>query len=162
MLIILEGPDGGGKTTLAEFLSEHLGLKHIRSEGPQKYPGEIDHRIKRYLDMDTNRLIFDRHPCVSQLAYRMVHDQDVPDAALINRFYEQDPLFIYCRPLPNAIHTASGAWDTAEYLAAVDANYSKLMEWYDLWAARHASIIYRIGDNMHAIAQMALIRRNTL
>lgn len=150
MIIVLEGPDGGGKTTLASHLVRELNLTRIPSEGPARGPGEIDERIRRYHQLD-GRLLFDRHPCVSQLAYRVVHDQPPPDAKLIEQFYAMKPVFIYCRPPNKSNHQASGEWDTPEYLASIDKNFGALLEWYDLWAVRHAKYIYRIGDDISAL-----------
>lgn len=150
MIIVLEGPDGGGKTTLAKELVNRLRVQYMPSEGPARGPGEIDNRIRRYLDL-RGHFLFDRHPCVSQLAYRVVHDQPPPDPELIEKFYALKPIFIYCRPSSMGNHQASGEWDTPEYLAAIDKNFGALLEWYDMWAVRHANHIYRIGDNVNAL-----------
>lgn len=147
MMIVLEGPDGGGKSTLAQTLLRELGLTYVPSEGPARAEGEIDRRIERYFLMKGD-LLFDRHPCISQLAYRVVHDQPAPQGFLIDKFYKLKPILIYCRPHSSSNHQASGEWDTPEYLAAVDKNFGALMEWYDQWAVRRARYIYRIGDSI--------------
>lgn len=156
-MIVLEGPDGGGKSTLAETLCDLLGYEHLRSEGPEKYPGEIDERIGRYHTKYGHRkdVLFDRHPCVSQIAYSLVHKQTKPNSQLVSKFYDLKPLLIYCRPDPSRVtHTADGEWDTPEYLANVDKNYSKLLEWYDRWAVWNAHYIYRIGDSVRPIEDL--------
>lgn len=156
-MIVLEGPDGGGKSTLAQRLSENLEMKIVPSEGPEKYDGEIDERIMRYHMEYAGRhnILFDRHPCVSQMAYSLVHQQSKPNEQLVNRFYQSRPLLIYCRPDPsNVRHEATGEWDTKEYLAKVDKNYGKLMQWYDVWASWHANYIYRIGDPMSPLERL--------
>lgn len=149
MSIILEGPDGGGKTTLGLYLAEKLDMIHKPSEGPEKYPGEINERIKRYAVIDDTRFIYDRHPCISQVAYAVnVHAQTTPDDDLLAEFYARtDQLIIYCRPnMAEVVHTADREWDTAEYTASINKNYTGLMRWYDEWAVRRAHIIYRVGD----------------
>lgn len=156
-MIILEGPDGGGKSTLAELLCETLGYAHLRSEGPEKYPGEINKRIERYFSDYGNKgdVIFDRHPCVSQIAYGIVHDQPQPSNHLVSRFYRHKPLLIYCRPDPaNVRHTASGEWDTPEFQRGIQDNYTRLMKWYDNWAIWNANHIYRIGDSIKPIEEL--------
>lgn len=156
-MVVLEGPDGGGKTTLAEVLSKSLKLEHIRSEGPEKYPGEIDERIQRYHRGygGDKRALFDRHPCVSQLAYGLVHNQSQPRNELVQQFYDMEPLLIYCRPGPVKVqHTASGEWDTPEYLAKVDSKMKELTKWYDNWALWNANYIYRIGDSVRPIEDL--------
>lgn len=158
-MIVLEGPDGGGKSTLAEYLTSTLKYEHLRSEGPEKYPGEINFRIERYFQDYHGRsdVVFDRHPCVSQIAYGIVHDQPQPSPHLVTRFYRRKPLIIYCRPDPaNVTHTASGDWDTPEFQKGITENYAKLMGWYDKWAVWNANHIYRIGDSMRAISEMII------
>lgn len=148
-MIVLEGPDGGGKSTLAKDLNGSFNYPVVSSEGPEKYDGEIDERIRRYADLyrHNKRVIFDRHPCVSQMAYALMNSQSTPAASLISAFYLNQPLLIYCRPNPGSKrHTVSGEYDTPEYLKRVDDNYDQLMKWYDEWALHHAHYIYRVGD----------------
>lgn len=64
MIIILEGPDGGGKTTLANTLSKHSGwpIKHFSYPKTQE---EVDNMFSMYLDMlnslePTENVILDR------------------------------------------------------------------------------------------------------
>jgi hypothetical protein len=156
-MVVLEGPDGGGKTTLAELLCKTLGYEHVRSEGPEKQPGEIDERIERYFYEYGVRqnVLFDRHPCVSQLAYSLIHAQTAPNDRLIRRFYADRPLIIYCRPDPEKVtHTSTGAWDTPDYMKKVDESYSLLLEWYDAWAVGKAHYIYRIGEPVKPIEDL--------
>ena len=156
-MVVLEGPDGGGKSTLAELLAQTLGMEHIRSEGPEKYPGEINERIVRYNREYGGRhhVLFDRHPCVSQLAYSLIHEQSTPNAELIEQFYKTRPLLIYCRPDPvKSSHVATGEWDTPDYLAKVDKGMKKLLEWYDRWAIWNAHYIYRVGDPVRPIEDL--------
>jgi len=156
--VVFEGPDGGGKSTLINHVQQTLKARVVRSEGPEKYPGEINDRISRYLQLNAAMLdcgmdvLYDRHPCVSQIAYGLVHQQSAPDSRLVTELYNQKPLFIYCRPDPaGGNHTATGEWDTAEYLAKVNENFGKLMAFYDKWALFHAHMIYRIGDSMDGV-----------
>jgi hypothetical protein len=153
MLIILEGPDGGGKTTLVKELIRLLpNYNYVNSGGPEKYPGEINERCARYAQYIGN-YIFDRHPCVSQVAYRLIHEQTMPDARWIEEFYNSGVFIIYCRPPTiDVTHTATGEWDTPDYIAAINAKYPALLEWYDNWAVRRANHIYRIGDDVIDLA----------
>lgn len=156
-MVVLEGPDGGGKSTLAEFICNALQYDHMRSEGPEQYHGEINDRILRYERDYHHRknVIFDRHPCVSQVAYGLVHSQRPPMPQLVSRFYDRKPLLIYCRPDPAKVtHTASNAWDTPEYMKSIDEKFEKLMDWYDRWAVWNAQHIYRIGDSYAPIIEL--------
>lgn len=49
-MIILEGPDGGGKTTLGKHLSEQSGMELFHSGGPIHTPEECTERIWTQLD----------------------------------------------------------------------------------------------------------------
>ena len=63
MLIILEGPDGAGKTTLANALSEKLGGVEIRHCGPLTQP-PLDEYVRDLYDYyvrGTGDIIYDRH-----------------------------------------------------------------------------------------------------
>lgn len=158
-MVVFEGPDGGGKSTLIQTLTrEHL-FRHpwiVSSEGPEKWPGEINDRIARYFQTYSKDelTLYDRHPCVSQLAYTRVHNQSPPDPILIEQFYQAVSYIIYCRPVGAFTHTAVGEWDTPEYLEKVDNNYAALLSYYDQWALRSANFIYRIGDPIEPIAHM--------
>jgi len=159
-VIIFEGPDGGGKSTLINRVAKMLtNRKVITSEGPEKHKGEINERIRRYHGMyyeaENENWVFDRHPCVSQGIYGLIHDQDPPLPVLVDELYRMNPIFIYCRPISEKPdHTATAEWDTPEYLANVDANYGKLLAEYDRWAVERANIIYRIGDDMTVIGDL--------
>lgn len=154
MYIVLEGTDNSGKSTLADQLSLSLnGIRVQRSEGPEKYPGEINERVRRYLDMPAP-LLFDRHPCVSNQIYRQIKDGYTSvDQELLDRFYASKPFFIFCRVPPErglGGHELKDH-DTPEHMAAVETHLGKLVELYDAWGVQYARVIYRIGDALNPI-----------
>lgn len=64
MLIILEGPDGAGKTTLAERLSNEIhGIVDVRHCGqPERGPiDEYIYPLMQYLPGYDDHIIYDRH-----------------------------------------------------------------------------------------------------
>lgn len=153
MLIVLEGPDASGKSTLANYLSIALDLPVQSSEGPPQYEGEMQERLARYEHLDD--YIFDRHPCVSEEMYSfalrrpiaVTHDQ-------VHKFYERRPVFIYCEPPASATLNQTHVLkphDTVEHIQGVRENYDRLLTAYRDWAVQHAHIIYRIGDDMEKI-----------
>lgn len=149
MNIVLEGIDGTGKSTLAHHLKANLHCAVIPSEGPPKYPGEIDDRLKRYASYDG--LIFDRHPAVSQPIYGPMRDpyELLPTGHLVQSFYRSNPLIIYCDPgKKRHTHVRNEAVDTDEHLAQIEANYNQLLVAYRSWAINHAFLWYRIGDDV--------------
>jgi predicted ATPase len=157
--IIFEGPDGGGKSTLIDHLTSRVTVDSVtRSEGPEKYDGEINDRVVRYHSLMAQEgvmtpMVFDRHPCISQPIYGIIHNQNPPKQKLIDELYRMKPLMIYCRPMGAVTHTAEKEWDTPEFLANVDRNYHLLVEAYDRWALEHATLTYRIGDDMDMVVR---------
>jgi len=160
MNIVLEGPDGGGKSTLAQRLAESFDDFRIQpSEGRDKYPGEQNERVERYLMMQN--VLFDRHPAISQDIYCMIRGgHETCDPQLVARFYTTDPVIVYCRVTDAATalgHHVIKDHDTPEHLRQVEENYDTLIRHYDEWALEHAHIIYRIGDSPKPV--LAFIRR---
>jgi predicted HAD superfamily Cof-like phosphohydrolase len=153
MLICIEGPDASGKSTLAQYLARALALPVQSSEGPPQYPGEMTRRLQRYADTLPNDIIFDRHPCVSDLIYASAFGRP-PGVSPIDvaEFYGRNPIFIYCVPVEGRCdpHIAK-THDTIEHLANLKINHDKVIQGYFAWAQRHASFIYRIGDRMDKI-----------
>jgi hypothetical protein len=154
MILVIEGPDNGGKSTLARHISEQLGWPIQPSEGPDKYPGEINERIRRYQSLE--RVIFDRHPCVSQPIYSKFRGNTPVDQSLLDQFYASKPLLVYCQ-LPRG-RTLNGhvvkPHDSKEHLETVSANFDRIAAFYDAWAIEHATIIRRWSDPHDRILSM--------
>lgn len=161
--IVFEGPDNSGKSTLIEYLSPLFPDWIIRrSEGPEKEPGEINKRINTYITDATNsqyRVVFDRHPAVSDVIYSKLKGSLGPSNQSLHDFYATSPLFIYCRARPNMGmegHTFNAGVDTTEHVQRVVNNYDYICRAYDQWALEHAHIIYRINgsSNPYDIANL--------
>lgn len=152
MDIVLEGPDGGGKSTLARHLSQALDMPVQPSEGPPKYKGEINKRIERYLSYD-RPYIFDRHPVISQTIYNQIRVGDDPELvspSLAALFGAKPSIFVYVRAPSFARHVIK-PHDTARHLKQISDNYQLLVEMYDKWALATAEIVYRIPQPMTPI-----------
>lgn len=149
-ILVIEGVDGSGKSTLARLLAQHLHLPLVHSGGREKYPGEINDRIRSYFDVYRDGVIFDRHPVVSQTLYRIVTPQQTSvDPDLITRFYDSKPFFIYCRPKGRALdrHVLDpDHGDTPEYIRRLKHFFPQLLDEYDRWAVSFAHYTYRIGE----------------
>lgn len=145
--IIIEGPDNAGKSTLAELIKIATHRLVVPSEGPEKYPGEVSDRVRRYM-AEHQGVIYDRHPCVSQSIYSLVKNNTPVDEELVKKFYEGKPLLIYCRPIGKGLdgHVVK-EHDQEDFLNSLEKNYDRVVEEYDLWGLRRAAIIYRIGDD---------------
>lgn len=157
MIVVVEGPDNAGKSTLIEHLSRKLNIASVPGEGPAKSEGEINDRVERYLKLDN--VIFDRHPCVSQRIYNLFRSPGAPKvrSTLVDGFYDSDVLLIYCRGRVNVGmegHKRREDVDTDGHMLMVNKNYTELCEIYDSWASRHAHINYRIGDGYGLVTRL--------
>lgn len=155
MNIVIEGPDGSGKSTLCELLSLHTGRVVVGGEGPSKGPGDFDRRIRRL--MQYHEVIFDRHPAVSGPIYNRFRDNviDNPSRALTFAFYAQPNFFVYCQP------TAATSWvpdnvevDTPAYNAWLEQNHAGICREYEAWAMQCANAIYRVGDDLDRFVKL--------
>lgn len=140
MVIVIEGPDAAGKTTLAINLGYALHLRIQHSEGPEKWPGEIDERIRRYLKMEN--FIFDRHPCISNPIYsgNPINEQ------LMAEFMNTEPVFIYCRGNFMDRHVVK-EHDSPDHLKKIHDQNDQIRKAYDDWGLENAHIIFRPGHS---------------
>lgn len=147
-MIVIEGMDNSGKSTLAEAMATYFDLIVQESEGPPRSDEEINERVDRYEKMEER--LFVRHPCISNEIYGKMRPEGnpiTPGRTMI--FYEACPTLIYCDAGNRGLeaHIAK-AHDTKRHLKNIEKNYNKLLELYRLWASQHAHFIYRIGDDM--------------
>lgn len=155
MNIVIEGPDGGGKSTLCELLSLHLGRVVVAGEGPSKGPGDFDKRIRRLLQY--HDVIFDRHPAVSGPIYNRFREgpQDNPGLAVTRAFYAQPNFFVYCHPTSATTWVPDNAEvDTPAYNKWLAANHSGICQEYELWALQCANVVYRVGDDLDKFVKL--------
>ena len=137
--IVIEGPDAAGKSTLANQLLQHFPLTLQKSEGPPKYPGEMEERVGRYLRMDN--VLFDRHPCISQVIYDKFREKKTPiPQELVNQFYAQGNLIIYMYGRAGA-HEIK-AHDSQEHLELLDRFEDNIRNAYTEWAPGRAHVYY--------------------
>lgn len=158
-MIVIEGMDNTGKSTLAVEMASYLEMLIQESEGPPLSAEEINARVDKYEKMGETHL-FVRHPCVSNAIYGQVREEGDPitdGRRLI--FYEANPTIIYCdagaRGLGSHIRKEH---DTDKHMADVENNYTKLLYLYRQWAAEHAHFIYRIGDDVDMLIRMVHYR----
>jgi hypothetical protein len=146
-MIVIEGMDNSGKSTLAERMAEYMELVVQESEGPPKDDQEINDRVDRYEKMEGR--LFVRHPCVSNAIYGAVRDEGNPiTPGRTMLFYEARPTLIYCDAGVRGLGAhVEKAHDTEKHLKDIGDNYNKLLYLYRQWAAEHAHFVYRIGDD---------------
>lgn len=155
-MIIIEGMDNSGKSTLARYIAERCGLRVQESEGPPRSPEEINERCRRYETLQNTLLV--RHPAVSNAIYGHFRPEGDPITADIReQFYGAGHLIIYCDPVDRDLddgHVVKDH-DTPEHLAMLRAQKAEILELYRGWAVRHAHIVYRIGDDMDRVVDWA-------
>jgi cytidylate kinase len=101
MNIVLEGPDNGGKSTLAQKLANEMrgGVRYHHPGGkPASMREETQCAINQIAMLGNDNLIMDRCTPISQ----QVYNPDPSLHLLRNKWLAEmrfkDPVFIYCRP----------------------------------------------------------------
>lgn len=110
-IILVDGPDGTGKTGYAQWLSEETGFKFLRLE-PDHAFGRLDgetiehmssvfnYTLTQLVEQDVD-LVIDRGP-VSSIVYSRLFDRDSPTHAW-DALLELDPHIIYLRCEPEEL-----------------------------------------------------------
>lgn len=139
-MIILEGPDGAGKTSLGKKLHEYLPDFPIYEIGPAP---KMLMKVREYCMLCTTRAnetcIQDRVTPISESIYSKVYARpSLPkgelsgwlDAILLKR-----PVIIYCRPA--VFKHEPSAYDTLAYLEMLKKNHKAIVAAYDhlLWSS---------------------------
>lgn len=114
MSIIVEGPDGGGKTGLINRLKERYPVLELMPRACTSEDGPIE-ELASWVERDSNarrgHYIYDRHPLVSELVYapacnRMLcagfNDPDWLRGQLL-KFRTTANMVIYCLPSLTAV-----------------------------------------------------------
>jgi hypothetical protein len=115
-MIVLEGPDGGGKTTLLAQLQHAAKIKvnpkAVNSDGKGRVP--LDEYVETQLGKGWRNLVFDRFALVSGPIYGQYTGMADPNRPFADRvwltrmealFLGLRPLIIYCLPSLPVIRT---------------------------------------------------------
>ncbi len=141
-MIILEGPDGTGKSTLAEKLSQVLNLRVQHSGGPPKDPEDIFRRqeaAQQWAILNAP-VVLDRIPVISEQIYGPIIRGSNPFLGTMHFERLMDALahpIIYCRP-PMSVIIANlstshhrKAHETEEHFQGVMQRWEKIVAAYD-------------------------------
>lgn len=148
-MIVIEGMDNSGKSTLAQKLADYMSLFVQESEGPPKSDQEINDRVDLYATMGDNYL-FVRHPVISNAIYGQFRPEGNPiTPGRTMLFYDARPLLIYCDAGERGFegHVLKDH-DTEVHQRLLEEKQADLLRAYRLWAAQYAHFVYRIGDDM--------------
>lgn len=94
-MIIIEGPDGMGKTTLIIQLAKELNLPVIRSRKPHSESDII--QLNNWANACPFPVLLDRHSSISDLVYGTVIRQHTPSTAELAKAHRLNNFLIYCR-----------------------------------------------------------------
>jgi len=130
MIVVVEGPDNAGKTTLAMFLAKQLRAAYVKVERPKA--GVDLMRFQRILDVAepySGFVVADRHVAISEPIYGTIirGGHQLPSAD-INWCLNQIDVIIYCRPAVDKI--ASSISDRPQMEGVVE-NTRAIVRAYD-------------------------------
>lgn len=146
-MIILEGPDGAGKTTLANALARSLDLPIADKVVNSQTEALVDLRawVEENVNAGFQATIFDRHRLISGPIYNAVKrrsSEGFSDLTWMNfmtrLFYRANPMVIYCLPKFSTVMT--------NVMAGVEDNSAvaqEIGEIYDLYVSSAARDIER-------------------
>lgn len=104
-VIILEGPDNSGKSTLAARLRALPHITYVDMLGGRTKPHEETraHTYRRLYETDEGIFVHERHHAISDLVYRTLDGapkmfSEIERLGIFNRLAEQHARVIYCRP----------------------------------------------------------------
>lgn len=130
MIIVVEGPDNSGKTTLAQVLTRYLKGCYVKTElRPVRSPLEVYayHNVLRAADSYAGNVIADRHHIISEPIYGNLlrNGHCIPDDII--RYCASEIFAIYCRPPTPVIMVKNGR----EQMDGVEDNLEEIIRAYD-------------------------------
>lgn len=154
--IILEGPDGAGKSTLGQRLAADLGYEYIHTGGGQKDTMELicemDYRSRMLREANTKNkgIIYDRISHISSAIYRIAFgEKPLANQVRCWRYLKEDSgpiVIVYVRRMAdedmlNSVVESKKDHKSPEHLKKVKANFPKIVELYDDAMPRIAKIL---------------------
>jgi len=151
-MIIIEGPDGSGKSTLIKNILQQLdGFKVVAWNDPPKNAEQLAKNLHRSKDLvrSGQLVIQDRTPWITEPIYDVA--KNGPDKLPTWRYYQAGltllrSTLIYCRPPDDVIKkhavTGSSPPDTPAYLKWIEGNIDDLVNLYDAFMEPIRPMIY--------------------
>jgi len=161
-MLIVEGPDGAGKTTLIQALQHELGLPIAPRVVSKDAEAMVD--LPAWVEMNLSEgfqhRIFDRHRLISEPVYGPIlrHDQEAgfDDIETMQRwmfkFYNLQPIIIYCiPPLDTVLKNIAGDIENQVVWDHIRGIYSAYVARaaIDCRAGRNVFIYDYTQDNTH-------------
>ena len=134
--IILEGPELGGKSSVARIIKERLGIKSFHAGGP---PDNREAAFKRFEALPRDQ-VWDRCTLISELIYGPIF-RNISYFSFTESFVRLqtlNPIIIYCRPSNKHLRYAlqflkhqNKPHKDEQYNAQVRKNHNATIEKYD-------------------------------
>ncbi len=135
--VIVEGPDGSGKSTLVKKLSLDLGLPVHHPGGPPINRDEFLGRVNFYTH-NRDKFVFDRCPHISELVYPKATGRlgVLSPSILYSQLELLNPVIIFCRrknmrDMWEAIDRTNKPHKPKEHLAEVLLQFKNVVDGYD-------------------------------
>ena len=136
-MIVVEGPDGAGKSALVAKLSRDLGRSVDHTGGPTPDRQGWLKKMADLRDAATRPVIVDRIPHISEPIYRPLEGREPfdPPETLLRELVELDPVIVYCfiAPADQMLHMIDrGKKDhkPSDHMKLVIANHRKICDRY--------------------------------
>lgn len=160
MIIVVEGCDNTGKSTLIQSLAERIKAPLARSYGKPKDSGDIETWHWWARACPQSPIILDRHPVISDLVYGPLLRGGTHSSIEWAREFRGDMFLIYCRPpfhkVAESIDERDQMEGVRERLANIYQSYEGLMEILD----PDAIYDYTAKPGIENLAQMIFLRRS--
>lgn len=152
-MIVLEGPDNAGKSTLGKQLSERFGGEVYHSSDPKMSYEQLRDKMRAIIGDPRRDAIYDRVPLISEGIYGSVlrgvnRFNNHEGAGLWQLFAAAKPLIIYCRPTDETISVGLEfkPGETEDHIAAVRQKHLVIAHAYDQLME---SLAYQTGGDFN-------------
>ena len=132
MIVIVEGMDNAGKTTLCQYLAKQLKAVYVKVERPNRAIDLLQYQsLLEVANRYSGFVVTDRHVAISEPIYGPIcrggHDLKQEDIDLcVMRFQA----IVYCRP---PIESIMATLADRGQMQGVKENTERLVEAYDAW-----------------------------
>ncbi len=146
--IVVEGPDGSGKTTLCDALCKRMDRVYHHSGGAPSNRLDVEVKLNRIIEQvrASPLCILDRHPAISDPIYSRTAARPLyyPAHLLMEELKAIDPVIIYCRrkslaDMWKSVQRTQKPHKSPEHLRTVLENYKEVVDMYDEFFSRNPS-----------------------